>query len=292
MARRDLPTSEDKDVEASQAELAVLEGKKNQTQEETLAVAKNKQELEDAFAAAKKQLDEELQAKRATHAKALDDMEQKHRNIEMALSTIESVHTMTKEETARLEAACNGAKEELLGIQDLLAKDKAEVTRLGILKHNLEEGIKDYRTDLRELNEKIEPLKKEHADLLITWRSTSESNAALTGNMLRSQEVLNKIKEEAEGLTTTLVALGKRIDEKKELLFAANGELIDVQKKVSDHKQAMAALDAEISTKAGNAARLEQHVDKKLTHLKEIEKQFTTEHLARFGYKKTENNDK
>lgn len=195
---------------------------------------------------------------------------------------------MTKEETARLERACNGAKEELLGIQDLLAKDKAEVTRLGILKHNLEEGIKDYRTDLRELNEKIEPLKKELEIVTSGLSAANKTNANLVSDILKRQQEHDHIAGIVKDLEITADSLTKEISGKKESLSVANAELIEVQKKVAEHKQAMATLDTESSTKAGNAARLEQHVDKKLVHLKEIEKQFTTEHLARFGYQKTE----
>lgn len=284
--RKDITTATAPEIEESQAHLDELEGQKNKVQEDTLAIAQNKQELEAAFETAKQKLDEELALKRTAHAKEIDEMEQKHRNVEMALSTIESVQTMTKEETGRLESERDVLKGEVVALVETRAKESAEVNRLGILKHNLNESIADARTDYREIEAKIEPLKKEFAIITAALSASNETNASLISDLFKRQQEHDHIAGVIKNLETKADSLTREIHEKKEALPVLNEQLLNIQKEVIEHKAVMAKKEEEINTRNSNAALLEQRVNKNLEHLRGIQDNFTVERLASHGYKK------
>lgn len=288
MGERRQTISQTPDVEASQAEFAALESEKRKVQEETLAIAKNKQELEAAFKESAAKLDEELHIKRTAHAQALDDMEQKHRNVEAALTMISEVQGLAMTQTKKFEAERDDIKKEVAELNGSVAGSKAEVNRLVLLKHNLNESIADARTDYKDITSKITFKAAELNGLEAKLSALKNAHAEFMPQVTAEVNAHKALVEEVAGLQTTLRALEIKIEDKQKELSSVNGELMDVQKQVSGHKQSMAEREAEATTKAGNASRLELHVDKKLNHLKELEKQFTTEHLARVGYQKTE----
>ena len=288
MSRRNITISKHPDLKASEEELAVLEAAKNTSQGEVLSIAANKKQLEEDFEAAKKRLDEELTLKRAAHAKEMDEMEQKHRNMEMAVITMESVQAMMKEQTATREQVRDSVKKDIADLHDEKVKEKAEVTRLQILVHNLGDSIKDARTDYKELEEKIAPLQKELSILQGKIKDSTEKYSDLSDSVAAYHSEINELDTRKRKDTSILEQLSKEISDKTKQKVDLDIELVDAQKKLSEVKQQAAAVEADANTRAGNAARLEVHVDGKLEHLKELESHFTVEHLARGGYKKTE----
>jgi chromosome segregation ATPase len=67
----------------------------------------------------------------------------------------------------------------------------------------------------------------------------------------------------------------------------AKKTLVDLSNQASLAEEVIKARDADSTARAGRAAELEKHVDEKLVDLQTIEAKYTSEHLARFGYKKT-----
>ena len=281
--RRGLTEAKPQAIEDSQAELAHIESIKNSTQEHVLLIAKNKKELEDAFEDAKKRLDEELTLKRAAHAKEIDDMEQKHRNMEMAVTTMESVQSMTKEETSILEQVRDSVKKDIADLHDEKAKEKAEVTRLQILIHNLGDSVKDARTDYKELQEKIVPLQKDLPLLQSKIKTATEELNTLTAKTSTEREVHNTFVDERIKHEATTASLSRDISEKTKQKADLDIELVDAQKKLSEVKQQAAAIEADMAAKAGDLSRLETRVDDKIAVLKEAKKEFTTDAARVYG---------
>lgn len=283
MARRNLPTSKDKDVEASQAELAVLEGKKNQTQDETLAIAKKKQELVAAFAEVNKQLDEELSVKRAEHVREIDKMEQKYRNVEAALVTIEAVQKETKEKTIRLEGERDSVKVEIAELFDVRTNSKAEVNRLMVLKHNLDESVKDARTDYKELENKILSLQKQLPLLLEQIKTATKEYSDLSALVAAYYSDINELDTRKRKDISVLEQLSKDISDKIKQKADLEMALTKLQDSLEKIKQNISTREADIAAKAGELSRLETRIDEKIIILKEAKKEFTTEHLLRMG---------
>jgi len=287
MARREQTITKDPDVEVSQAELQALEGVKSTIQTETLAVAKNKQELEQAFEEAKERLDRELETKSAAHFLQLDAMEQKYRNIEMTISTNESVQKMIQEETAVLEQVRELVKKDIAELHDNKGTVSAEVVRLLETQHLLEDNIRDLRVVENALDEKNKLVHMETIALSAKLKQEFARYDQLIGNHTVLREKVTHLSAIHADVQSKIDAINKDLVGKVVALRTATNDLMDVQKRVADHKQSMAVLESEISARAGNAARLEQHVDKKLDHLKQIEQNFTNERLAAHGYKRT-----
>lgn len=274
-------------VEASQAELAVIEAAKNTSQGEVLSLAANKKQLEADFEVAKQKLDAELALKREQFNVEILLLEGSlaTKKAEIEIATKKSIEVT--EETKQLETTRNTVQKQLTESNEKLSAANTEVTRLMVLQHNLNDSIKDARTDYKDAETKLVASNKDLADILVTVKSATENNATIVNNIFNNNDTYKKLLYAKQEVEETLSKLDKELQTKIDQKAALDADLIEVQKQVSQHKQDMATLDAESATRAGNASRLEVHVDGKLKHLKALEKEYTTEHLARGGYTKT-----
>lgn len=286
MAGRHKQTSQDPDVEASQAELAALENRKSKTQEELLALFDEKKKFVADFEDLKKKTIEEMAAKRAVNAKSIDDMEQKHRNIEMALTTIESVQKMTIEESVKLEAHRDALKKEVGELTETRVKEEKELKRLGEEQATLKETIKTTHSDLKDLHFKLEPVKRDITDLQAKKEALISHNEGAEVKHKNFEIVKTSLENEIKAKTEEFNSLTDAIKDRKGALVNVQADLAEVEKKAADHKVYIDKTTIDINNRLEAAGRLEQLVDGKRDHLKQLEALFSTERLAKYGYKK------
>lgn len=286
MAGRHKQTSQDPDVEASQAELAALENRKSKTQEELLALFDEKKKFVADFEDLKKKTIEEMAAKRAVNAKSIDDMEQKHRNIEMALTTIESVQKMTIEESVKLEAHRDALKKEVGELTETRVKEEKELKRLGEEHSTVKDTIKTTHNELKDLHFKLEPKKTELKEIEAKVAAHTKEYADLSGSVAGYQEDVSKLIELKTKLAKEVDGYNREIGDKQSGLAKAESDLSEIEKKAADHKVYIDKATIDINNRLEAAGRLEQLVDGKRDHLKQLEALFSTERLAKYGYKK------
>lgn len=288
MAHRERRTATNQTVEASQAELAVIEGAKNTAQDAVLSIAANKKQLEADFETAKKKMDEELTLKREQATAEIRKLDETIAAKKAEVNAATQVATIVIEETKQLETTRDIVQKQLTESNEKLSAANTEVSRLAVLQHNLNDSVKDIRGDYKDAETKLIGVNKELSEVTAKVTELAGSHDRLLSSVTVYKSDISKFEEITKSYSVAHKKLDSEIQTKIAQKATLDTEVIEVQKQVSQHKQDMAARDAESTTRAGNAARLEQHVDAKLKHLKELEKAFTTEHLARGGYKATE----
>ena len=206
----------------------------------------------------------------------------------MAVSTDEEYQKIVKEETTRLEAVRESVKKDIADLHDQKVKETEEISRLKAVEQKLRESVTGLTHDVVDLQEKIAPLEKELPALGAKIKSATENLNSIVGRTANQKEAHDTFVAHKAKLEADVAQLSKELENKTKQKANLDIELIDTQKKIAEHKQQMTDRETEANTRAGNAARLELHVNEKLAHLKELESHFTTEHLARTGYKKTD----
>jgi chromosome segregation ATPase len=281
--------SQHPDVEALQAELAVLEGQKGIILNEVLAISADKKRLTEEFDAEKVRIDEELA--------------QKHREGGAELEILDRAIATAREQktTAELEAenarkvadALNTVRDThqaavaaLTTTQEAIATQTEELSRL-IVSKELKGQIAQHTEALTSLKEMAQAVETEIAANQEQLRLISADVTHTLGLFDELKAEHGKMGEHKETLVKELGEVLDQVTKRSEVLAGINGKIADIETQVADHTAAMEAKEAAITERMANAARLEAHVDEKLQHLKELENRFTTEHLARMGYTKT-----
>lgn len=300
MARREQAPSQDKDVEASQAELAVLDGEKSKTHDEVLVVINDKKRLEKERDELVSKIDKEVTQKRkaADEEIALLDkavIAARERKSQAERDLMASVSGNVKKDLAQAITDRDAAVKErdieqakLAEVRTARTTEEAEVTRLQGLKQNLSDGIADARSDLKNLEGEKKKLEDDLPAKRAEFEQTKKDHVAETSRGGALLTTNNKLHQQNVAKNAELDGVLKQINERNGALIELTNKITEVEKELADKKEEVKKLDADSAERAGNAARLEQHVDEKLAHLKELESHFTTERLAKYGYKKTE----
>lgn len=288
MARREQTTTKHPDVAASQDDLAILEGRKDAVQKEILVLAENKKQLEADFKTSTEKLDHDLKEKREAHMGELAELSDSIRDTRVVLKKLEADKKTHADELIHLDEKRGAIVKD---INTFHGKRSALVNEIGTLETRIKElgHIRDtLRTDIKTLETSKTDLEKKVHELTEKIRIDGEAHDRIIAHKQLMEGDHAKLVVSKNDTQNELDALNHTIKEKIDELAGLKASIIEVQKEVSDHKQVITAADVEISTRNANAARLEAHVSAKLTELKELEQHFTTEHLARVGYKKTE----
>lgn len=288
MAHRDRRTAKDPDVEASQVELAAIAAEKETKQGEVLAIAQNKKELEQAFEESKVKLDAELTAKRESSAieiAALDKI--------IAAKKVEA--EVLEKENVNMRSFNGALKTEGESLRSYLARKREELSTITTAIDTHTQTGKKILTDIKTCKDELEALVKNKEAAELGCKNIEQklkelhlSHSAKSDELSSATTEFKQLLEHKAIASAGLRDIELKISDKKDVLSVLNQEEISIQKKISEQKEFIAKQDADSTLRMGNAARLEQHVDKKLSDLKAVEAHFTTEHLARIGYKKTD----
>jgi chromosome segregation ATPase len=279
------------DVEALQAELAALEAQKHTVQTEMLGIATDKKRLHEEFEADKAKLDEELaQAHRngGAELEILDEAiataktgkQQAEREFEEAQSkarALEGVH-----------AAHSEATNQLASTQEAVKVAEKELAQLVAVRQEAEKAIASYRFSFEELAVQKKALAATLAQQKTDVEHVSGEHDALKISLYEVQQIHADYTARKEGAAVELDGIRGQINERLAARTELESEITVLGKQKAVHAAEMAEKDAGITERAARASRLEALVDEKLQHLKELENRFTTEHLARMGYSKTE----
>lgn len=284
--RRTNQQAVDPDVEQSAAELARLQGEQSTVQTATEAIAGNKKKLEEDFAEASKRLAEELAAKR----------DEASRLIKVYRQQIEQMATDRDNATIEAQKARDSADTERKALADvraqasILAQDasrlREDIKGLITDKEALSKENKSLTLNVKALEDERKDLGGKITDLKWTLNGTNSTLAVRNGDLERAKNEHEALDSSKTDKVDAVNALSRQINDKKTAITKAQEDLIALQKQAADQTAAMQKEKEERDQQVGNAARLEQRVDQKLNQLREAEKEFTTEHLARIGYKK------
>lgn len=287
MSRREqIQTPIEPDVEASQAELARLKGEQESVQTATLAVAENKKKLESDYEAAKKRLDDELEQKRADTDREIKALDAATVRAKGAREKAEQDLASAKDALKHAERELDETRTEAQKATATLNTAKADAKRLSAQCVALETKMEDCKASLPGLESKKKVLESEISllgQMIEKAKSDREADTAAMAARQAEHELLGttKVAREAE-----LKAISEQTNEAKTELARAKESLIEIQKQANAQTTAMQTEKEARDVAVGNASRLEKRVDQKLSTLRELEKEFNTEHLARVGYKK------
>lgn len=283
--RTQTQTTTTPDVEDSRAQLEFLEGQKKSTQDEMLGVAADKQRLESERSEIIKRLDAEILQKQ----KELKDIESAHQKV-LAVHTKEKYDAELGSDTARKECTVIEQERDALKkeINALLAVKTGHSSSLAALRK--QQSDVQYSVDLlkneeRQHKDRIEVLRRQRSseEKLLAETEEKHANAKSAFNFEKdAHQSLTAGKAEKEKEIIRLTEVRSERQAEIRVFEATLGEL---EKQKTDRVAEVAEQDRSSNERLRNATLLEQKVDAKLAQLKEFESHFTTEHLARVGYK-------
>lgn len=289
--RRDMNTTKDPDVEASQAELHDLEGAKSTVQTELLETAEGKQRLEESFEVRKREIEDELAIRRreaeiekeAIDRGVLASLEEK-KGIDKTIETLKGNIVSLSEEETSLQIRVRECNETTV-------KASNDMVRLTAQRDTLQEEVDPLLATVTEAQKKFDILTADVEILEERKKTLTEDTSVLATSYSETKIAHDTLSVTYEAnkkeAATEIEKLDALVSEKKTELIAATSNLETVQKdtektiKESQEKEDLA------NKRLESATRLEATVDMKLEHLREVEKAFTTEHLLKYGYKKT-----
>lgn len=283
--------SQHPDVEALQAELAVLGGQKGIILNEVLAISADKKRLTEEFDADKARLDEELAQKHREGGAELEILDKAIATAKAQTAEAEreaAAARQTADSLATVHAAHEEATAQLSSIWEAIQTRSGEVARLTAAEEELRGTIAQHTEALATLKEDAQAIEAEIADNQEHLRLIAAEVAHTIGLFDELKAEHGKLGTHKEALVKELGDVLDQVTKRSEALAGINGQIADIEKQVAEHTAAMAEKEAALNERIGKASRLEAHVDEKLQHLKELENRYTTEHLARMGYAKTE----
>lgn len=287
MGRRN-ETTKDTETEVASSELEHIENTKHTVQSEVLTIADQKKRLEESYGERKREIE--------------DDLAISKRQAEQEKESLSGQNVTLKNENTKLEQAnieLRAKNSNLVSERDVLVKDiersKVELEKLksGIVplveeKKELQKSINDLSPKLAVMQERYSILNRDVIDLEKRKKMIIDDHAVNIAGLKKVTDSHNALVIARDSKQKEVDDIDALLKDKKEALDKSKIEVSDFERIIIHFKQEMDKKTEETNTKMKNAANLEIHVDEKLTHLKEIEKQFTNEHLARMGYKKTE----
>lgn len=287
MARREQTTTQHPAVEAAHTDLASLEGQKNTVQAEILDSAENKKRLETDYEDRKREIEDDLAIRRREGDIEREKLENQNIPLKAENNRLEQSNSELKKEVATLGTTASSLTEQIGRKEIEREKLISSVGELVNTKIALQKEVNEITPEADALQSKVSLLTKDATELEAKKQTLTHEVTALEtkhDSVSKSHIVVTTARNEAQ---KELTDLEKKISAAKELLATTQNDFIEVERKSGEIVVEAAGKLKEANERLGNAHKLELHVDEKLSHLKELESHFTTEHLARFGYKKT-----
>lgn len=279
------------DVEVVQAEVAVLEGQKKTLQNETLGIAADKKRLIEEGEAAKARIEEEVARKHREGGAELETLDNEIARMrlekEKLEKTIEEAKVLASTHP-RIVMAHTDAREALEKTEKDLASKRTELAALLGTEKELGRTVAGHQSLISSIEKDTEALdsKVSEATVALAQKNIERTELeTLLGDLRATCAHLEKEKGlKTQELDRHLSGINERLGARLTL----ENDIAALEKRMAEKEGAIKEQDAALSERMGAAARLETHVNDKLVHLKELENRFTTEHLARMGYQKTE----
>lgn len=286
MGRRELGSTQDPDVEASSAELERLKSEQNTVQTETLAIATNKKILEEGFESEKERLEQEVEEKRIDSESKIAAYEFQRKRFEDLRDAADGMAQESKKLAAAEAQKLNKLQQDIVSAQEEFQKIKNDITLI-------RESVLEATHSLESHQSSIVDLSKKHSSLQESVSTSKSSLKELQGKydeLFQSHETLKTehsgISDSLASKTESIKQIDKDIASGQQTLSELKGQLADVQKQSVEQTAAMQKEKTERDIQVGNAARLIEKAEKHISILGSLEKEFTTEHLVRVGYKK------
>ena len=283
--RRIQSTPQDPDVEESRAELEHLEGKKNTAQTDVLAIAENKKQLEADFEESKKRLDTQITEKKEEFQRVTNSFSklvlittasQKEAELARDKAIEERKHAEKDLETIRMDVASSTGKKE--SVDELVKSLTSIEQRLRSSIAHLAPQERTLEVRKAKLSHEVADLEKKVAELIDSYSRTHATHVS-------EQHAHEELKASRGTVESDLNGAKDRLAQIKEEITTSESALTDVQKKRAEHEAEMQKRESAANERMANATHLEQRINVKLEQLKDAEKEFTVEHLARIGYK-------
>lgn len=285
MALRKQSPSIDPDVEASRAELDTLEGAKNTAQQDVLVIAENKKRLESDKEETIKRLDDEIAGRQKdsedasiAHAQLISRLSKEKEDAEKARDTaVQNKETAEQDAvTAQKQAADEIDKKKVItdSIAALMTQEAA-----------IRRSVKNAALDLERDETRSTEVKKELADIEAKLMATKDEHNSSVESFASEKKEHETLLTSKEAKQKEITILDASITDKNTKLTALTAEVTILENKRSEHETVMKQREDDANKRMANATNLEQRVDGKLEQLKEAEKEFTTDHLARMGYR-------
>lgn len=285
MRRENPQLAEDQEIVDSREALEEIEGKKSIANAEVLLIADNKKRVEAEAQKRLEGLDQEIEAKQKESREASE----RHRQLLATnIAEIEQIHKDrdaaqgnaidARRETTELDAANIEKRQEKEALT-------ASVMTLTAQESAIKSSIKTLELSLEHDKERSVTVKAELAVAEIKLATTNADHARVVPEYEAEKTVHESLKAIRDGRTAENTRLDGEILEKAKKRDALTTELATIERHKIEIETIAIARDAESNVRMSNATKLEQKVDAKLMQLKEFESHFTTEHLARVGYK-------
>lgn len=287
MSRRDSSTLQTPEIEASHLELSVIEGRKNTVLNETLSIAENKKQLEKDIVDSRERLEKEYEDKKKGIEADLLKLETRQKKAE--------VDTKQAEDSARLSGdKVDEMRKEIEALVPVVWGLQQQKDSLSIEIVSLTKEIKEGKSFLETLTSSVTELDKKGASLSETILGLEKrktdletKHVEIINNRNETSDSVNSLRVERKALEDKIAEILSLIAEKRGELSTINEEINKVTGQVAEHKLAMQKRENEANERLKKATDLELFVNDKLERLKELESHFTSEHVARHGYKKT-----
>lgn len=286
MTRRNPTTILDSDTEEARIELERIEGHKNAMQTEVLGIAQNKKELVTSFEDAKVRLNSEFEQKKSSFNSEIKMLEDRINVLKVEKSKAEKVGEQANTESQKMLVIKENIKTDI-------AKLTTEQQQNNSNKVSLVKSINELESQLKQLKSDFDNFSNIKSDLVKEIKEKTDEKSKLAKDILESEGLVSKytsdinvLVEQHKHALSDSDSSKKSLEEIQPKLSVANAELLDTQKKKVELEQKMQERENDVNKRMGDLTRLEVVVDGKMVQLKELEQHFTTEHLARGGYKK------
>lgn len=284
--RRPQTVAHDPKVEASRAELDIIEGQKNTAQVGVLAIAENKKRLEANFEETRTHLDTEISARKKelaafdkTHKERMGTYEKEERDARDARDEAAIAQKSAEKDLEGVQASIGEQQDKKKSIDESVKSLEATEKHLHASIAHLAPGLRVVENKSAKAAQELAKLKLKIVDLEAKYAEQAVLNATEYQEYESLKGQKTKREEEIAYLDKIFAEISKKIWEGEE-------RLVKVQNEHSLHEQEMVKREDMVNERLGNATRVEIRVDQKLDQLKQAETEFTTEHLTRIGYKK------
>ncbi len=288
MGRRNNSEPQDPKVEEASTELESIVGQKKSVEAEITSTVTNKKRLEQEYEDRKREIE--------------DDLAIRKREVEKEKANLDNQNLFLRDENKKLEQSKQILQKEhdtfviiIKTISEQSERDKkaleiisSDVARLTKEKNELQQSINNFTPQVVALESKIAVLQIEYDKLEKAKKETTTIHTTLSTELVEIKKSHSSLTASKDIKQKEINDLDVQIKDTKDKLIIAQSELAEIVNLIQSKKEDLDKRETDLNTRMGNAQRLEVHVSEKLDHLKEIEKQFTNEHLARVGYKKTE----
>lgn len=279
-------------VETTRAELNTIDGNKRGVQIELDSIIENKRRIEKEYEARRREITDDLAiVKRESEMERdkllavnfdlkrdSEKLAEQNRVIRVATAALNETHSAIERDSSQARSK--------LGI--LIADIEKSRSELSQIKQGIDLLSPELQTLTNALTNGRAELKGVELAKLRTTEKLSTLDAEHSTKSADHEEFVRTNTSEKGARTAELSDIQSQIAVKSSELKVVSAKVAELEATVTAYRDEFEKKDAEITTRMKAATNLETHVQEKLESLKTLESAFTTQHLARFGYKKTE----